>query len=115
MVGVVLSVGALLPLLSRSPEAAMASAIFFGGSFLSMVTAVTAVARYSLQPHHWTPAIAGLTVAFALGQCLGPVPPPVCFPTGPQALSWGSACRSGYSLPGHLLRSPSDTAMHPRA
>ena len=51
----------------------MGSALLFGGSFLSVVTAVTAVARQSLQPHHWTPAIAGLTVAFAAGQCLGPV------------------------------------------
>ena len=51
----------------------MGSALLFGGSFLSVVTAVTAVARRSLQPHHWTPAIAGLTVAFAVGQCLGPV------------------------------------------
>ena len=73
MVLAVLGVGALLPLVSRSPEAAMGSALLFGGSFLSVVTAVTAVARQSLQPHHWTPAIAGLTVAFAAGQCLGPV------------------------------------------
>lgn len=65
--------GALLPLVSRSPGAALGSALLFGGSFLSVVTAVTAVARRSLQPHHWTPAIAGLTVAFAVGQCLGPV------------------------------------------
>ena len=73
MVLAVLGAGALLPLVSRSPEAAMGSALLFGGSFLSVVTAVTAVARRSLQPHHWTPAIAGLTVAFAVGQCLGPV------------------------------------------
>ena len=69
----VLGAGALLPLVSGSPEAAIGSALLFGGSFLSVVTAVTAVARRSLQPHHWTPAIAGLTVAFAVGQCLGPV------------------------------------------
>ena len=69
----VLGAGALLPLVSKSPAAAMGSAVLFGGSFLSVVTAVTAVARRSLQRHHWTPAIAGLTVAFAVGQCLGPV------------------------------------------
>lgn len=73
MVLVVLGAGALLPLVSRSPEAAMGSALLFGGSFLSVVTAVTAVARRSLRPHHWTPAIAELTVAFAVGQCVGPV------------------------------------------
>ncbi len=69
----VVAAGALLPIVSRSSAAAVASALLFGGSFLSVVTAVTAVARRSLQPHHWTSAIAGLTGAFALGQCLGPV------------------------------------------
>jgi MFS family permease len=38
-----------------------------------VVAAVTAVARRSLHPRHWTPAIATPTVAFALGQCAGPV------------------------------------------
>ncbi len=69
----VVAAGAILPLVSRSAFAAMASAILFGGSFLAVVTAVTAVARRSLRPHHWTPAIAALTVAFAAGQCVGPV------------------------------------------
>ena len=82
------SIGALLPLLSRSTWAAMASALLFGGSFLTVVTAVTAVARRSFQPHHWTPAIAGLTVAFACGQCLGPVLTGV-LSEGPIGLSVG--------------------------
>ncbi len=73
MVLAVLAAGALLPLVSRSPAAAMGSALLFGGSFLSVVTAVTTVARRSLEPHHWTAAIAGLTAAFALGQSVGPV------------------------------------------
>ena len=69
----VLSVGALLPLIFNAELAAIGSAILFGGSFLSVVTAMTAVARRSLAPHHWTPAIATLTVAFALGQSIGPL------------------------------------------
>lgn len=69
----VLTVGALLPLLWRSTATTFASAVLFGGSFLTVVAAVTAVARRSLHPRHWTPAIATLTVAFALGQCAGPV------------------------------------------
>jgi len=69
----VLTVGALLPLLWRSTPTTFASAVLFGGSFLTVVAAVTAVARRSLHPRHWTPAIATLTVAFALGQCAGPV------------------------------------------
>jgi hypothetical protein len=34
-----------------------------------------AVARRSLQPHHWTSAIAALTITitFAVAQCLGPL------------------------------------------
>ena len=50
MVLAVLGTGALLPLVSGSPEAAIGSALLFGGSFLSVVTAVTAVARRS-PPH----------------------------------------------------------------
>ncbi len=69
----VLSVGASLPLLSHLPLAAFSSALLFGASFLAVVTAVTTVARRSLPPDHWTAGIAALTVAFALGQCIGPI------------------------------------------
>ena len=98
----VLGAGALLPLVSRSPEAAMGSALLFGGSFLSVVTAVTAVARRSLQPHHWTPAIAGLTAAFAVGQCLGPVLAGV-LSDGPAGLSVGLALSVGVLLAGAVV------------
>ncbi len=90
----VLSVGALLPLISQSPEAAIASAVLFGGSFLAVVTAVTIVAQRSLLPHHWTPAIAALTVAFALGQCLGPVLAGV-LSDGPAGLTAGPGLSAG--------------------
>lgn len=69
----VLTLGALLPLLSSSMAVVILSALLFGGSFLAVVTAVTVVARRSLREHHWTPAIATLTVAFALGQSAGPI------------------------------------------
>ncbi|MHB1782986.1 MAG: YbfB/YjiJ family MFS transporter [Acidimicrobiales bacterium] len=98
----VLGAGALLPLVSRSPEAAMGSALLFGGSFLSVVTAVTAVARRSLEPHHWTPAIAGLTVAFAVGQCLGPVLAGV-LSDGPGGLVVGLALSVGVLLAGAVV------------
>ena len=98
----VLGAGALLPLVSRSPGAALGSALLFGGSFLSVVTAVTAVARRSLEPHHWTPAIAGLTVAFAVGQCLGPVLAGV-LSDGPAGLSVGLALSVGVLLAGALV------------
>jgi predicted MFS family arabinose efflux permease len=69
----VVALGALLPLLSDSAPAAYASALLFGASFLAVVTASTAIARRALPAHHWTQAIATLTVVFALGQCVGPV------------------------------------------
>ncbi len=90
----VVAAGAILPLLSRSAPAAVASAVVFGGSFLAVVTSVTAVARRSLQPHHWTPAIATLTVAFAGGQCLGPVLTGV-LSEGPAGLRIGLGVSAG--------------------
>jgi predicted MFS family arabinose efflux permease len=69
----VVTVGAVLPLASGSDRALFGSAILFGIAFLAVVTAVTTVIRASLPPKHWTPAIAGLTTAFAAGQCVGPI------------------------------------------
>jgi predicted MFS family arabinose efflux permease len=69
----VVAAGAALPLVSAGQPAALASAVLFGVSFLAVVTAATAVARRTLPRHHWTPAIGTLTVAFAVGQCIGPV------------------------------------------
>jgi predicted MFS family arabinose efflux permease len=69
----VVCVGTLLPLLSRSPIAAIASAVIVGSSVVALVAAVMAVSRRSLPPRHWASAITVLTVGFAAGQCLGPV------------------------------------------
>ncbi len=69
----VVAIGALLPLLGSSGLLVFGSAVLFGASFLTVVTAVTVLAQRSLHPRHWTPAIAALTVAFAVGQCAGPV------------------------------------------
>jgi predicted MFS family arabinose efflux permease len=69
----VVAAGALLPLLSGSATLAFASAVLFGGSFLAVPTAVTAIARRSLPARSWSGAISALTVVFAAGQCFGPV------------------------------------------
>lgn len=69
----VVTLGALLPLITQAVPVALASAALFGASFLAVVTAVTNVARHALPPAQWTAAIAVLTTGFALGQCIGPV------------------------------------------
>jgi predicted MFS family arabinose efflux permease len=69
----VVTLGAGLPLVCRGVAGAIVSAILFGGSFLAVVAAVTAFARRAARPHAWTAAIGALTVAFGLGQCIGPV------------------------------------------
>lgn len=70
---VVVTAGALLPVLSSGGLAEFASALLFGCSFLSVVTAVTTVARNALPPHQWATAVGALTTVFAVGQCAGPV------------------------------------------
>jgi predicted MFS family arabinose efflux permease len=67
------TLGAALPLISNSRPTAYLSALLFGGSFLSTITAVTSFARRAAPPEAWTKAIAALTVAFGIGQCVGPI------------------------------------------
>jgi predicted MFS family arabinose efflux permease len=67
------TLGAALPLMSASRPIAYLSALLFGGSFLSTITAVTSFARRAAPPEAWTRAIAALTVAFGIGQCVGPI------------------------------------------
>lgn len=69
----IVGAGAVLPLLADSLPLAFASAVVFGGAFLAVPSAATAFARQAHPPHHWTIGISALTVAFAVGQCLGPV------------------------------------------
>ncbi|MGI8912689.1 MAG: YbfB/YjiJ family MFS transporter [Chloroflexota bacterium] len=73
LVLLVVAIGAALPITNPSLVVALLSALLFGGSFLNVVTAVTAIARRALPPHAWTGGIAALTVVFAIGQCVGPV------------------------------------------
>lgn len=73
MVMLLITIGAALPLAPGGVIVIFASAVVFGTAFLAMPTTTSAAARRTLEQRHWTPAIAGLTVAFALGQCVGPV------------------------------------------
>lgn len=67
------TIGAAVPLLWTAPAGAYLSAILFGGSFLAVLAAVTSFARRAAKPYAWTATIAALTIAFGVGQCVGPV------------------------------------------
>lgn len=69
----VATAGAASPLLLPGAAGAYLSSILFGGSFLAVVAAVTSFARRVVKPHAWTAAIGALTIAFGIGQCIGPV------------------------------------------
>jgi predicted MFS family arabinose efflux permease len=65
-------VGAVIPLISTSLPALLISAIVFGCSFLAVVAGITAFVRGNLPRPQWTAAIGWATVAFGIGQTLGP-------------------------------------------
>jgi predicted MFS family arabinose efflux permease len=73
VVSVVVLVGVLPVLLWHGTVAAMVSAVVFGGSFMAGPTSVTVLARRMLPQHAWTSGIALLTVAFSVGQAIGPL------------------------------------------
>ncbi|WP_438306944.1 YbfB/YjiJ family MFS transporter (plasmid) [Streptomyces sp. HUAS TT11] len=73
LVSAVVLIGVLPVLLWHGMGAAIASAIIFGGTFMAGPTAVTVLARRMLPAHAWTLGIALLTVAFSVGQAVGPL------------------------------------------
>ncbi|MGV9991557.1 YbfB/YjiJ family MFS transporter [Streptomyces sp. NPDC003374] len=73
LVSAVVLVGVLPVLLWHGTVAAIVSAVVFGGSFMAGPTAVTVLARRMLPAHAWTSGIALLTVAFSVGQAVGPL------------------------------------------
>ncbi len=73
VVAIVVLLGTLPVLVSQTVTAAFVSAIVFGASFMAGPTAVTVIVRKLLRPQTWTAALAALTVAFAIGQAIGPL------------------------------------------
>lgn len=67
-----LGLATLLPVLSASAPVALLSGIVFGGVFLSVVASTTALVRHNLPPARWATGISAFTIAFALGQIVGP-------------------------------------------
>ena len=66
------AVGAALPLLGHSPALLATSALVFGVSFFALVGSTTAFVRFNYPPATWPTAIAAMTIAFGVGQMLGP-------------------------------------------
>ncbi len=73
IVSIAVMLGALPVLIWPNLVAAFVSAVVFGGSFMAGPSSVTTLVRKLSVPHLATAAIAALTVAFAIGQAIGPV------------------------------------------
>jgi len=71
--GVVLGIGAALPLVSTSRPAMLMSAVFFGGAMFTAPAAVTDLVKTSMPKRSWGSAVSVFTVVFAIGQAIGPV------------------------------------------
>jgi predicted MFS family arabinose efflux permease len=67
------AIGAALPLFGHSPLLLATSALVFGVSFFALVGSTTAFVRFNYPPAAWPNAIAAMTIAFGIGQTLGPI------------------------------------------
>ncbi len=66
-------IGAALALVASSVWMFALSAFVFGNAFLAVVIALTAFTRFNYPPAQWSKVIGGMTVAFSIGQIVGPV------------------------------------------
>ena len=67
------AVGAALPLLGHSALLLAVSALVFGVAFFAVVGSTTAFVRFNYPPAAWSKGIAAMTIAFGIGQTLGPI------------------------------------------
>ncbi|MEJ8845383.1 YbfB/YjiJ family MFS transporter [Variovorax rhizosphaerae] len=72
LLNMLLGVATLLPVLSPSLPVALVSGVMFGAVFLSVVASTTALVRHNLPQVDWARGISAFTIAFALGQIVGP-------------------------------------------
>ncbi|MDL9999241.1 YbfB/YjiJ family MFS transporter [Variovorax sp. J22P240] len=72
LLNALLGVATMLPVLSSAWPVAMASGLLFGAVFLSVVASTTALVRHNLPAAQWATGISAFTIAFALGQIVGP-------------------------------------------
>jgi predicted MFS family arabinose efflux permease len=67
------ALGAALPLFGHSAVLLAISALVFGVSFFAIVGSTTAFVRFNYPPAAWPKGIAAMTIAFGIGQILGPL------------------------------------------
>ena len=67
------ALGALIPLLGHSPLLLAISAVVFGNAFFAVVSSTAAFTRLNYPPCVWPRALAMMTVAFGIGQAVGPL------------------------------------------
>ncbi|MGQ0682497.1 YbfB/YjiJ family MFS transporter [Bradyrhizobium sp.] len=67
------AIGAALPIFGHSPILLAISALVFGVAFFAVVGSTTAFVRLNYPPSEWPAGIAALTIAFGIGQTLGPI------------------------------------------
>ena len=65
--------GAALPIFGHSPLLLAISALVFGVAFFAVVGSTTAFVRLNYPPTEWPAGIAAMTIAFGIGQTLGPI------------------------------------------
>jgi predicted MFS family arabinose efflux permease len=67
------ALGAVLPIFGHSAALLAISALVFGVAFFAVVGSTTAFVRFNYPPAAWPTAIAAMTIAFGVGQTLGPI------------------------------------------
>jgi len=67
------ALGAALPLFGHSALLLAISALVFGVAFFAVVASTTAFVRFNYPPAAWPTGIAAMTIAFGIGQTLGPL------------------------------------------
>lgn len=67
------ALGACLPIFGHSPLLLAVSALVFGVAFFAVVASTTAFVRFNYPVDSWPTAIAAMTIAFGIGQTLGPI------------------------------------------
>jgi predicted MFS family arabinose efflux permease len=67
------AIGAALPIFGHSQILLAISALVFGVAFFAVVGSTTAFVRLNYPPEEWPAGIAALTIAFGIGQTLGPI------------------------------------------